>query len=177
MSKRANWLAVACVRKPHGLQGFCKITSYSGDYSHIKKAKQVKVVTKTSEEFYTIEAFSQLGTQFLIKFKGIDVPEVAKKLNGADIYLKREELIPCREGEFYRADLIGACLIFDEKECGVVSALIEGGANDLLEVSLFAPQSNTLSGKKVLVPFIKSVIGHIDIDEKKIQLLEDWFLQ
>ena len=176
MDNRSNWLAVACVRKAHGLQGFCKISSYSGDYSHIKKAKEVKVVCKTATEFYNIEAITKLGDGYILKFEGINSPEEVKQLNGADIYLKREELIPCKEGEFYRGDLVGCELIFDGKVQGKVNAIIEGAASDLLEVNLFDEDSSQDKKKTVLIPFIKNAIGEVDVKQGKIELLEEWYL-
>lgn len=170
MKKDQQWLAVGCVRRSHGLSGFMKIQSFSGEFQHIAKAKKLRLISKGDSLDFSVEATCCKGGGLLIKLQGIDSPEAVRELNGCDIFLPRSELIPCQKGEFYIADLIGCDLFHEEILYGKVCSVVTNASSDLLEIE--TPQS-----KKVLVPFLKQFIGAVDLQRNRIELLEDWFFQ
>ena len=116
------------------------------------------------------ETVSHEGT-VLIRFAGIDNPEKAAFLNGAEIIAPRESATPLKEGEYYVEDLKGLEVINREgKTLGHILAVMEGGGGNLAEVKLF-------SGAKRLAPFRKEFFGDINFKEGKIVLLENWVLE
>ena len=85
-----------------------------------------------------------------------------------------------REGEHYVEDLKQCVLVFRDgnangtaeiREIGTVAGVFEGGAGSLLEVRL------NEDGRTVLVPYTKEFIGTVDIDAKRIELLQPWILE
>ena len=115
------------------------------------------------------EIMIQADTVFL-RFAGIESPEAAALLNGAEIITGREFAAPLNDGEYYIEDLKGLEVVSLEGEpLGQITDIFEGGGGFLAEVSLF-------SGGTKLVPFRKAFFGEIDFDLAKIKLLEPWIL-
>lgn len=96
-----------------------------------------------------------------------DCPDrnAAEKLKGLLIAVPRSSLPEQDEGEYYWADLIGMSVINTAgASLGTVAELLETGANDVLVV-----RGN---GSEVLIPFLKNVIGQVDMTAKVIHV--DW---
>lgn len=96
-----------------------------------------------------------------------DCPDrnAAEKLKGLLIAVPRSSLPVQDEDEYYWTDLIGLAVINKSGETlGVVAELLETGANDVLVVKG--------SGPDILIPFLNSVIGKVDIVARTIQV--DW---
>ena len=99
--------------------------------------------------------------------------------------------------EWYVADLVKCTLVYESKdglagenagliEIGTITDVLEGGAGDLLEVSLSESCNiladnikKTASGnpRKVLVPLNKEHIGKVDMKTGTIQLMHLWILE
>ena len=97
-----------------------------------------------------------------------DCPDrtAAEKLKGVLIAVPRSSLPEQIDGEYYWADLIGMTVINEaEVNFGTVVELLETGANDVLIV-------RGSSGPDVLIPFLKSVIGKVDLTARTIRV--DW---
>ena len=94
-----------------------------------------------------------------------DCPDrtAAEKLKGLLIAVPRSSLPVHEEGEYYWADLIGLAVINEAGESlGTVAEMLDTGANDVLIV-----RGN---GPDVLIPFLKSVIKHVDMAARTIQV-------
>lgn len=94
-----------------------------------------------------------------------DCPDrnAAEKLKGLLIAVPRSSLPEQVEGEYYWADLIGMSVVNEAGEMlGTVVELLDTGANDVLIV-----RGN---GPDVLIPFLDSVIGPVDLAAKTIQV-------
>lgn len=94
-----------------------------------------------------------------------DCPDrnAAEKLKGLLIAVPRSSLPEQVEGEYYWADLIGMSVVNQVGEMlGTVVELLDTGANDVLIV-----RGN---GPDVLIPFLDSVIGPVDLAAKTIQV-------
>ena len=111
------------------------------------------------------------GDALLIRFTGIDNPEAAAALRGAEIIAGRENAAPLKDGEYYIGDLIGLKVVgMDGIPFGEIISIVEGGGGNLAEVKL-------LSGHRRFVPFRKEFFGDVDLEGGKIVLLEKWILE
>lgn len=190
-------LATGFVRSPHGLNGFVKVESYSGEFSHFEDLDEVVLRTGGQggiETLYTIEAVEGHSQCVLIKFKGIDTPEAAKKLAGSELVVSRDKACQLEEGEYYVTDLCQCTLVYKNTPLGTITSVMEGGANDLLEVTLFegsvpeladsdtktdkTVKSRKPSGKQVrLIPLRNEFVGRIDLKAQTIELMHRWILE
>jgi 16S rRNA processing protein RimM len=125
------------------------------------------------EKVYTVEAWelrSGPSPVLLVKFAGIDTPEEAKTLRGAEIIAGRAHAAPLKPGEFYVEDLKGLEVAVGGEVVGRVTDILEGGGGELVEIRLN-------SGETRLVPFRGEFFGDISLETGKAALLERWILE
>ena len=171
-------LTTGRVRGTFGLEGFLKIESCSGEYEHFLNLKEIKLQlpskgteTQPPELFYQVEECVVRNADALLKLRGIDSPEAAKKLHGADILVPRDMACPLERGEFYINDLCNSDLVYKGNSVGTIADVVEGGGGLLLEVSEAA------TGRTVYVPFRSQFIGKINIPAKQVELMHRWILE
>jgi 16S rRNA processing protein RimM len=156
---------------PFGLEGYIKVRSLSGETLHIARLRQAILRREGREQSFDVERFDKKGESLLIKLKGIDSPEAAKTLKGAEIITGRENAAPLGPGEYYIEDLHGIAVVSREGEVlGQVADVLEGGGGDLVEVRL-------PSGKLRLVPFRKEFFGEVSPEQGRAVLLCRWILE
>ncbi|GHV63059.1 ribosome maturation factor RimM [Spirochaetia bacterium] len=174
---------VGLVGAPFGLKGFVKVRSLSGEIDHLLKLTQVILRQGTAERVWEIEESVPSFPAVALKFKGIDTPEDAKVLSGAELIAAREQASPLKKGEYYIEDLRGLEVIFapsaasegapdNEKSeiLGHITDILEGGGGNLAEVKL-------LSGETRLVPFRDEFLGEVNLETRRIALLNRWILE
>ena len=173
-----DWLITGRVRGTFGLEGFIKIESCSGEYEHFLNLKEIKLQlpskgteTQPPELFYQVEECVVRNADALLKLRGIDSPEAAKKLHGADILVPRDMACPLERGEFYINDLCNSDLVYKGNSVGTIADVVEGGGGFLLEVSEAA------TGRTVYIPFRSLFIGKINIPAKQVELMHRWILE
>ena len=155
---------------PFGLDGFVKVKPFSGETDHFSRLKNVTLRQNEKEKIWEIAEIVIQKDKLLLRFEGIQSPEAAKFLQGAEIITEREYAAPLREGEFYVEELKDLEVTNREGEAlGHISDMAEGGGGWLAEVML-----NT--GKKQFVPFRNEFFGEVDAKNGKIMLLEPWIL-
>ena len=172
---------LAVIGSPFGLKGFVKVKSFSGETAHLASLKNVLLRHKKSEKTiveksFIIEETTPLEepSSILMKFQGIDSPEAAKTLTGAELIADRSLAAPLKQGEYYIEDLKGLKVIVagasNPEVLGHISDIIEGGNGNLAEIRL-------VTGGIRLVPFRNEFFGDISLEHGSIILLETWILE
>jgi 16S rRNA processing protein RimM len=164
----------ALVGPPFGLKGFVKVKSLSGETAHLLKLKSVLLRQPGGERLWEVEEIAPLGgpaSSLLMKFRGIDTPEAAGALRGAELITDRAHAAPLGEGEFYVEDLKGLGVFSEAGErLGEIAGILEGGGGSLAELRLS-------SGETRLVPFRNEFFGDIDLSGGRAVLLRHWILE
>jgi len=160
------------VGAPFGLKGFVKVRSLSGETEHLAAMTEVTLRLTGREKKYILEESAPTMDAILMKFAGINSPEEAAVLKGAEIVTGRDGAAPLKPGEFYVEDLKGLAVIAanNGENLGRISNVIEGGGGDLAEVSL-------TTGETKLVPFRNEFFGDVDLAKGTAVLLERWILE
>ena len=162
-------IAIGTVRTTHGIRGYLKVRSFSGETDHFFKLESVVLKKGDSSRRFDVETVKPNGNQILMKLKGIETPEEGKLFSNWEIWVPREMGASLEENEYYHADLYGCHVVLEGKKIGVVRSIIEGGGGELLEVKMD-------DGESKMIPFTAVFIGSIDIEKKEIELLEGWIL-
>ncbi len=189
-------LTVGFVRGAHGLTGEFKLESTSGRYEHFVPLKEVTLRHKEVSKVFKVEYVDLGSSVCYMKLVGIDSPEEVSKYNRFEIRVPRALACPLEDSEWYVEDLKNCSLVYENNEgladgsapvvVGTITDVLEGGAGDLLEVSLSESCSiladdikKTSSGKPrtVLVPFNEVHIGKVDIENRTVQLMHLWILE
>jgi 16S rRNA processing protein RimM len=159
------------IGSPFGVKGFVKVRSLSGETGHLLKLESVIVSKDGKEQTLRIEESTESAGSVLMRFAGIDSPEKAKTLTGAQLIADREQAASLEEGEHYIEDLKGLYVITSSGEnIGIIMDIIEGGGGDLAEIKL----SN---GEKRLVPFRKEFFSEISPEQGRVVLQNLWILE
>lgn len=161
-------LAVGKIGTSHGVRGYLKAVSFSGETGHLLKLKEVVLRKGNTEKVVQVEEVKPFGKGILIKLAGVDSPEVARRYCGYDIWVERNQAAKLGADEFYINDLCQCEMVKDGVVLGKVQSVAEGGYAEFFEVV-------TPTGK-FIVPFIKEYIGEVDIKNRTIELIADWLL-
>ena len=180
-----DFLTIGRLGAPKGIRGDLKLQSYSGEYAHFLKLKEVEL--RQAEDAPPGAAPRKLKLKVLriddasgsptIAFEGYPSPEKARELTGLEIIAPRSGAAPLRPNEWYVTDLIGLSLVAAHgspdggRVYGRVRSVLEGGADPWLEV-----QRNAKDVSTALVPFRKEFVGDVDLKAATIELLAPWLL-
>ena len=169
--KPKSHFKLGIIGSPFGVKGFVRVKPYSGENNHFFNLKKVTLSWGEKEEIWEVEEIITQGNTLLLRFSGINSPEAADILNGAEIIAGREYASPLKNGEFYVEDLKGI-LVVDEKggSLGQITDIVEGGGGNLVEILLS-------SGEKRLAPFRNEFFGDVDLEKGRIPLLKTWILE
>ena len=160
---------------PFGVKGFIKIRPLSGETGHLLKLKSAVLSKDGREQTLQIEESAAALPDVVMRFAGIDSPEKAKTLTGAQLIADREHAAPLGKGEFYIEDLKGLPVTAENSSeageaIGSITDIIEGGGGELAEIKL----SN---GEKRLVPFRKEFFPEISPEKGRVVLKNLWILE
>jgi 16S rRNA processing protein RimM len=162
---------VAVVGSPFGVKGFVKVRPFSGETGHLEALESVVLRRENRETLYHIEETLRAGPALAIKFRGIDSPEAAKALGGAELLADRAHAAPLGEGEYYVEDLRGMAVADAGGTIyGDILDVVEGGGGDLIEIRL-------PSGEAKFVPFRTEFFGEIAVESRRVVLLTPWILK
>lgn len=163
-------LAIGRLGSPHGVQGFLRVQSYSGETAHFSDLGDVLVSRGGERRKVRVEESKASGPDVLLRLAGCSDPETARNWTGWEILVPRSRAAPLGPGEYYIADLEGCELVLGTEPVGTVEAVLEGGEAPLLEI-------RRPGGRSVLIPFRKEFIGKVDVPGRRIELLADWILE
>jgi 16S rRNA processing protein RimM len=148
-------IVVGRVGAAHGIRGDVRVKSFTadplalGDYGPL---------TTPEGRRLTVARVRDGGTVVIVGFAEIKDRTAAEALNGTDLLIDRNALPPSSDADdFYVADLIGLVVdLIDGVQLGIVNAVQDFGAGDLLDV--IRPD-----GSSVYVPFTRAVVPTVDL--------------
>jgi 16S rRNA processing protein RimM len=156
---------------PFGVKGFVKAKPLSGESGHLERLETVTLRRLKEEKTYYIEEIRIIGKALAIKFRGIETPEAAKTLSGAELLVDRDHAAPLGEGEYYVEDLRGLPVYNLRGEIlGEIRDVLEGGNGQLIETLL-------PDGATRLIPFRNEFFGEVDPEKRRAVLLKEWVLE
>lgn len=162
-------LAAGKIGAAHGLKGYTKFNSYSGEVKHIAEIGRVSL--RRGEHFreLQVEDVGVSGKHHIIKFKEINSLEEAKSITHWEIWIPRVEALPNEEDQYYYADIYGMAVHLHGEEKGKVVGILDAKPVGLLEVKKGA-------GGLSLIPFSKKYIGEVNLEKGTLELLEEGLL-
>ncbi len=155
-----RFLIIGRIRKPHGVRGDLKVSILADEPKRFNSLERVFVSADSKAHSpleQQVEKVRLLQSDAIVKFAGIDTPEVARTFNSQWLFVSAEDALQLAEGELYSYQLIGMEVVTNEgQRIGIIDQILETGANDVLVVQ----------GEKgeILLPDIPDVVESIDID-------------
>ena len=162
----APLLASATIGKTHGVNGFVRVYSLSGEIAHIKKLKNCIVRTPAGEELsLSVDAVEEKDDYLLMRFSGYSTLEKARFLVKSVILIPRENAVKLKKGEYYVADLYGMDVIYDKRKVGIVEYTMEGAQSLLLSVKRLD------NSREYLVPNLPVYVRNICVEDNSLELI------
>lgn len=139
----------------HGVKGLVKLASYTDDPEAI--VSYGDLTDEAGTRTFSVTLVGAAKDHWLAKIDGVTDRDAAEALKRTQLFVDRAKLPPPDEDEFYHADLIGLrAELADGTTLGTVSAILNFGAGDIIEIAL-------PSGKKPLLPFDRETVPEIDM--------------
>ncbi len=162
MCKNIIWLNIGKIVAPQGLRGEVRVnpnTDFPERFSKEGDRWLQKDNEKPKKVYLTHGRQIPGKSIYVVSFLGVDNRNKAEALIGKNVLVDSTQRPKLAKGEFHLLDLVGlkVKLSKDGNEIGEITNLTSAG-NDLLEVTL-------LTGKKVLVPFVKEIVPNIQLEK------------
>ena len=148
-----------------GIKGWVKVYSSTATREAILDYSSWLLKVDAEWKAYTVINGQIQGKAIVAQLDGVDNRDLAERLVGCTVAIRREQLKPLRNNEYYWADLLGLEVVNTQGQAfGKVDSLFETGSNDVLVVQ---------GERERLVPWIMhQVIQSVDLNEKRIVV--DW---
>ena len=162
MKEMDELIPVGKISATHGIKGFLKLYSYSGNIESLQNAEHVILKGKTGvlREF-VLRGVSAHAGGFILALDDFNDIDQVQQFVGNEICLKRSQFPEPAEDEYYWRDLIGLTVITDlGVVLGPVVDIFETGSSDIYVVRG--------DKKEYLIPAIADVIYEIDIPGKRV---------
>ena len=157
---------VGQVLKPQVIRGEVKVEIITSFPEHFTTLKELNVKSGEKWQAFSIERARVSNRFAFIKFAAINSIEEAERFRYKELYIPEAELPELEEAAFYFHDLLGLS-VYNQKGIllGKISDIENYTANDVYKI-------DSVDGKTLLIPAIKSVIKEVNIAESKMVIDE-----
>ncbi|NIV97126.1 16S rRNA processing protein RimM [candidate division KSB1 bacterium] len=161
-NERPQTVAIGLIEKAHGVKGTVKVGPLTDYPPRFKLLQSVLLELPEGEVVkHEISHVTLRGDYVYVSFEGIDTREEAQNLKGSYIRIKREQVMPLEEDQFYPFEIDGfEVKTVSGKRLGRVTEVMDLAANGVLVVRN--------EHREFLVPVIKDVISKIDMEAGQI---------
>jgi len=170
MASSDEFIRVGKISGAFGVKGWVKIFSFTDPRKNILSYSPLYLLQKGEWVKLDVVSGRVQGKGIVMSLEGITDPDQVLPLVGSELAIKKEQLKPASNDEFYWSQLIGLTVInVKDETLGMVTSLHETGANDVLVVK------NKEQKTEQLVPFVmEEIVQLVDLDNKIIRV--DWEL-
>jgi 16S rRNA processing protein RimM len=163
-----SYLRVAKIISPHSLDGKLKIHVISDIAERFEKGSTLYLKVKNTYKKFIISNFIPVKNRIaLLKLEGIDDRNSAEIIGKVEIFIDRSTADSIRpnldEDSFFYQDLIGCTVLHEKRDFGLVIDILEGGSGDILIIE-------DKNKKKILIPFVDSMVNTSNIEKKVIEI-------
>ena len=147
-----KYINVGKLVNTHGLKGEVRILS---NFRHKQNVfvKGMKLYIGKKKEEFIINTYRFHKIYDMVTFDGFNNINDVEYLKGLNVYINEEDLK--LDGEIYSGKLIDFTVIYENKEIGKVTEIIDTPANEVIRIN-----------DKILIPYIDEFIEKIDLENK-----------
>jgi len=168
-----EWISVGVIVGAVGIKGAVRLKTFTDDLESVLARGTVTIFPDINSkgEQRDCHLMHRIKVGYACQVSGLEDRDQAEAFKGVKLYVPRDSLPEIEEeGSYYYEDMEG--LIARDlagNPFGVVEAIYNFGAGDLLEVQLDAIQNSALSGKmapgKIIYPFRDEFIPEVNIKD------------
>ncbi len=161
MTRGSDLICIGAIAGSFGVRGEVRLKSFAAQPEDI--AAYGPLVTQDGTQRFDVILTGQTRNGFTAQLSGVDTKEQADALRGVQVFVPRTVLPGLPDDEFYHADLVGLNVVdTGGAPLGVVQAVLNHGAADLLEISVPG------TAETVLLPFTKAAVPTVDLAARRI---------
>ncbi|NWF99860.1 MAG: 16S rRNA processing protein RimM [Thermoanaerobaculaceae bacterium] len=151
-----GWLAVAFVRRPHGIHGEITAEVHSDFPERLTAGITVGIGAVEPERFCTVRRVRTHKGLWLLLLEGIEDRQAAESLREQWLFLPAQERSELPPTYYYEHEIAGlVCLDTSGTRLGQALGFAEYGGGHLLRVAV--------AGQEVLVPFCSPIVVRVDL--------------
>ena len=174
MSKSSNLVDVGRITAVFGIKGWVKIHSYTEPQENLFEYHPWFLKTAHGVKKVEIDEARPHGDAFVAHIVGLDDRDEALLYTAVDIAVERDLLPVLDDGEYYWSQLEGLAVFTQfsgiKQRFGVVSKILETGANDVLVV---AADAASIDQRERLIPYVPEQFV-VSVDLTVGEILVDW---
>lgn len=156
------FIAVAKLRRPHGLKGEALVSVLSDFPERLIPGACFFLGPDYSP--LTIKTRRDHNQGLLLSFKELTSREDLETQRNKLLYVKIADLPELEKGEYYHHQLINLNVVNEDgEELGILAEILETGANDVYIV-------RSEEGKELLLPATSEVVQRIDLEKKRMEV-------
>jgi 16S rRNA processing protein RimM len=157
----ADRVCVGAIAGAFGVRGDVRLKSFCATPEDV--AAYGPLSTEDGARVLKVTLLGPVKGGFSARLSGVTSKEAADALRGTRLYAPRAALPALPDDEFYHADLIGLeARDPGGQALGRVSAVLNHGASDLLEIRVPGQSATTL------VPFTREIVPTVDLAAGRI---------
>ena len=159
-----EFVAVGRVIDTFGVKGELKVLPYAPE-EVFEGLRRVFLKRRGGDYVpFEVEGVRRHREFYLVKLRGCDDVESAKRFKRATLFLPENELPEIGEDEFYAYELVGMEVYTDRgKRLGRVRRVEDYGVYDVL----------ILDDDRTYIPFVGEIVLSVDRERRKVEVRED----
>ncbi|MEI6292020.1 MAG: ribosome maturation factor RimM [Chloroflexota bacterium] len=158
------YLSVGIMRRSHGIRGDMVLDVMTDFPERLKPGTMIYVGDKKMPLKITRRRPHNEG--LILGFEGIKDSEQAAKYRSQTVFVPAADRPALPEGEYYHHQILGLQVEDEDgKDLGIITEIIETGANDVYVVAKEGRQVRDL-----LLPAIKEVLLDVNLDTHKMKV-------
>ena len=174
MNSPQGMIVIGRITTVFGVRGWVKIYAHTDQPEAVFDYQPWLIKDAGGYKPLVVKQWRPQGKALVAHIEGIDDRDVAREqLCQRDIYVSADQLPVLPEGEYYWSQLIGLSVLAhsDNRELrlGVVSSMLETGANDVLVVSADA---DSIDDRERLIPWVDQFLRRVDLQAGTLEV--DW---
>ncbi len=162
-----EWISIGVIVGAVGVKGATRLKVFTDDLETLLAQGAVTIFPDLHSrgEQRDVKLMHKIKVGYACQISGVSDRDQAEGLKGVKLYVSRDNLPNIEEeGSYYYEDMEGLIAReLDGKPFGVVQAIYNFGAGDLLEVKLDDVQNSPASGTK-MYPFRDAIVPEVNID-------------
>lgn len=172
--KKSNLVDVGRITAVFGIKGWVKIHSDTEPLENIFSYSPWWLKTRHGVKPVEVVDYRPHGKGLVALIKGFEDPDKAQEICQLTIAVERGQMAELDDGDYYWHQLEGLVVITEfegqSSRLGLVSRLLETGANDVLVVK---GDAGSLDDKERLIPYLPGqFVKTIDLEAGEIRV--DW---
>lgn len=158
----ARYVELAWIVKPHGLDGEVRADLNTDFPERLPQWPALELAQEGDVREVRVDSVRGItGGRAIVKVAGVEDRDAAEQLRGATLRVRRDDIPPPPDGEFYDFQIMGLRVVTtDGRDLGRVRDIIRTGANDVFETD------------EAMIPAVDTFVREISLERGEIVVNE-----